>query len=95
MYARKYTDLVRKSYLEEWWILYNCPDTPKWMNVLGLVEPLFTIPLSNGHLERCFSQLKLTKTDRMTCLKEDRLGIAFFASESKDSPLHLYRAVDL
>ena len=40
---------------------------------LGLVEMLFCLPMSNGHLERVFSQLKLIKTNRCNCLSEDRL----------------------
>lgn len=72
-YAKKYIDLVRNSYAHVWWKLYNCPDTLKWKNILGLVELLFTIPLSNGHLEQCFSQLKVIKSDRRSCLKEDRI----------------------
>jgi len=34
---------------------------------------LFTIPVSNGHLERCFSQMKVLKTDKTCCLSEKRL----------------------
>lgn len=73
LYAKQYINLVQNSYKGVWWKLYNCPDSPKWNNILSLVELLFTIPLSNGHLERCFSQLKITKSDRRICLKEDRL----------------------
>ena len=31
------------------------------------------MPLSNSHLERCFSQLKITKSNRRSCLKQDQL----------------------
>ena len=41
--------------------------------MLGVVELLFTFPLSNGHLERVFSQLKLIKNDYRTHLSENRL----------------------
>ena len=34
---------------------------------------LFTIPVSNGHLERCFSQMKILKTDKRCSLSEKRL----------------------
>ena len=56
-----------------WWKLFNSTDSSKWGNIFTLIELLFTIPLSNGCLERCFSQLKLTKSDRRSCLKEDSL----------------------
>ena len=42
-------------------------------NILGLVELLFTLPMSNGWVERIFSVLKLIKTDRHTKLSEDHL----------------------
>ena len=38
-----------------------------------MVELTFCIPLSNGHVQRCFSQLKITKTNRRVGLGEDRL----------------------
>ena len=38
-----------------------------------LVELLFCLPMANGRVERIFSQLKLIKTERRTCLGIDRL----------------------
>lgn len=72
-YAKQYINLVQDPYRVVWWKLFNSPDAKKWVNILTLVELTFTIPLSNGHVERCFSQLKLTKTDRRASLQEDRL----------------------
>ena len=43
------------------------------MSYVGLVELLFSLPMSNGHLERVFSQLKHIKTNRRTGLSENRL----------------------
>lgn len=63
-YTKQYINLVTNSYKEVWWKLFNCPDTINWKNILSLVELIFSIPLSNGHLERCFSQLKITKSNR-------------------------------
>ena len=59
LYAKQYIDLVSNSYKLVWWKTFNCPDTKKWSNILGLVELLFTIPISNGHVERLLFQLKL------------------------------------
>ena len=56
-----------------WWKLFSSPDANKWTNILTMVELTFCIPLSNGHVERCFSQLKITKTNRRVGLGEDRL----------------------
>jgi len=71
-YSKQYLNLVQ-DYKNVWWKLFNCVDSKRWSNVLGLVELLFSLPLSNGHLERVFSQLKLIKTDHRTSLSEDRL----------------------
>ena len=71
-FAKQYINLVQNSYKIVWWKLFNSPDAPKWKNILTLVE-LFSILLSNGRLECCFSQLKITKTDRRASLKEDSL----------------------
>ena len=42
-------------------------------DILGLIEPLFCLPMSNGHVECVFSQLNKIKTNRRTCLGEDPL----------------------
>ncbi len=72
-YAKQYINLVQDPYSVVWWKLFNSCDAKKWNNILTLVELTFTIPLSNAHVERCFSQLKLTKTNRRTSLGEDHL----------------------
>ena len=72
-HAKRYLDLVTKDAHTVWWKLFNCPNAKDWVNILGLVELLFSLPMSNGHVERVFSQLKVIKTDRRTCLGENRL----------------------
>ncbi len=72
-YAKQYLNLVTDPYRVVWWKLFNSSDSSKWRNILVLVEPIFTLPISNGRLERCFSQMKLIKTNRRSCLGEDRL----------------------
>ena len=72
-YAKRYLNLVQDDYKVIWWKLFNSPDSTKWTNVLAVVELLFCLPVSNGHLERVFSQLKLVKSEQRTCLGEDRL----------------------
>ena len=72
-YSKQYLYLVQDDYKVIWWKLYNCVDAKCWCNVLGVVELLFTFPLSNGHLERVFSQLQLIKNDYCTHLSENRL----------------------
>ena len=72
-YAKQYINIVKDPYRVVWWKLFNSNESSKWTNILSLVELIFCIPLSNGHVERCFSQLKITKTSRRTSLKENRL----------------------
>ena len=72
-HATQYINVVTEPYTAVWWKLYNSPDSPKWKNILALVELLFSLPLCNAQLERCFSGLKIIKTNRRSCLGEDRL----------------------
>ena len=81
-----YINLVQDPYRVVWWKLFNSPDANKWTNILTLVELTFCIPLSNGHVERCFSQLKLTKTNKRVSM--ERINwIKFSVLESKALPL--------
>lgn len=49
------------------------PSSKNWTNILNLIELLFCLPMSNGHVERVFSTLKLIKTDHRSCLNEQHL----------------------
>lgn len=72
-FAKRYLNLVQENYTVIWWKLFNAVDACNWQNILALVELLFCLPLTNGRLERLFSQLKLIKSDRRSSLGEDRL----------------------
>ena len=58
-YGKDYLNLATEENNVIWWKLFNFPSAKEWANILGLVEMLFCLPMSNGHLERVFSQLKL------------------------------------
>ena len=60
-YAKFYLNLTGEDYRVIWWKLFNGPDPTRWSNILSVAELLFCIPVSNCHLERVFSQLKLIK----------------------------------
>ena len=34
-----------------WWKIFNAVNSVQWSNVLGVVELLLCLPMSNGHLE--------------------------------------------
>ncbi len=72
-YGKRFLNLVQDDYKVNWWKLFNAVDASKWANVLKVIELLFCLPLSNGHLERVFSQIKLIKNNRRTCLRENTL----------------------
>ena len=72
-YAKHYLNIFTEENSVIWWKLYNAPVSKEWSNILGLGELLFSLSMSNGHLERIFSQLKLIKTNRSTGLGEGRL----------------------
>lgn len=72
-YAKQYFSLVREDYRTIWWKLFNAANAKKWGNILTLIELLFSFPVTNGHLERVFSTLKLIKTNRRSSLGEDKL----------------------
>lgn len=67
-YARQYLSIEAECYNKVWYKLYISPDSQKWKQVLALCELLFSLPFSNGHVERIFSTLKIIKTDRRTNL---------------------------
>ena len=54
-YAEHYLDLVTQDNNTVWWKLFNAVSAKNWGNILGLVELLFCLPMSNGHVERVFS----------------------------------------
>ena len=72
-YSKRYLNLVQKDYKVIWWKLFNAVDAKKWSNVLAVIELLFCLPIANGRVERVFSQLKLIKNNRRTCLRENTL----------------------
>ena len=78
-YGRKYLSLDKDSYHRIWYKLHTASDSTKWPNVLMLCKLLFSIPISNSHIERIFSSLKVVKTNRRTnltnCTPNDLLEI--------------------
>ena len=63
-HARRYLDLVMQDSNTVWWKLFNCASAKIWGNILGLIELLLCLPMSNGLVEHMFSQLKVIKTSR-------------------------------
>ncbi len=73
-FARKYLSIGTEDYQKIWYKLYSAPDVEKWPNMLRLCELLFSLPFSNGQIERMFSTLKVIKTDWRTNLQTETLS---------------------
>ena len=73
-YAKRYLNITQEKVDTIWWKLFNSPTSQNWVNILGLVELIYCLPMSNGRAEHVFSALKLTKTERRSSLCEDYLN---------------------
>ena len=69
-YARKYLNISKEGYQK----IFTAPDSGRWASILLICELIFSLPFSNGHIERTFSALKLIKTDRRTSLDTSTLS---------------------
>ena len=56
-YAVQYMTISSLDYHSVWWRLFHAPNSAEWSNALILAELLFSLPASNGKLERVFSTL--------------------------------------
>ena len=72
-YAVQYIAVSSLDYHSVWWRLFHAPCSEQWSNALALVELLFSLPASNGKLERVFSSLKNIKVDKRTRLSNQTL----------------------
>ena len=73
LYATQFISLSTLDYCAVWWRLFHCPNSSSWSNMLALSRLLFTLPISNGKLERIFSVLKIIKVDRRSSLGNNSL----------------------
>ena len=56
-----------------WWKLFHSPKASGWTNVLTLAQLLFSLPVSNGKLERVFSTMKLIKAEKRSSMSNETL----------------------
>jgi len=61
------------NYKSVWWQLFNCLSSSEWQNTVLLAKLLFSLPASNGKLERVFSQGNLVKTTKRSSLCQKSL----------------------
>ena len=51
-YARSYLSIETEAYHKVWYKLHVCPDASRWKDILILCELCFSLPFSNGRVER-------------------------------------------
>ncbi len=96
-YATQYISLSTLDYRAVWWRLFHAPTASEWISALTLAELLFSLPASNGKLERVFSQVNVIKSNKRALLSNEALDDLLIVSTDnvplKDfSPDH---AIDL
>lgn len=72
-YAIQFISLSSTSYHVVWWKLFHSPNASDWTSVLILARLLFTLPVSNGKLERVFSTMKNIKVDKRSSMSNELL----------------------
>ena len=84
LYASQFISLSTMEYQSVWWRLFNAPNSSEWSNVLSLARLLFSLPVSNGKLERTFSQVNLIKCSKRTSLvlNADKVLLQEFSPEA-------------
>jgi hypothetical protein len=60
-YARSYLSIETEAYHKVWYKLHVCPDASRWKDILILCELCFSLPFSNGRVERIFSSLNSSR----------------------------------
>ena len=68
IHATQFIWLSSMDYQAIWWRLFHAPNASEWSTILILAQLLFSLPVSNGKLERIFSTLKIIKVDMRTSL---------------------------
>ena len=96
-YAVQYISLSTLEYRAVWWRLFHAPSVSEWVNALVLIELLFSLPASNGKLERVFSQLNIIKPDKRVQLSTETLNDLLTVANHTESPedFNLLPAIDL
>ena len=82
-YATQYIALSVLHYHSVWWRLFHAPCSSEWANVLVLAQLLFSLPASNGKLERVFSLLGVIKVNKRSLLSNDTLDDLLLLNSDK------------
>ena len=72
-YASQHFSLATVDYQSVWLQIFHAFDSTEWTNVLMLTQLLFSLPASNGKLERVFSTVNLIKVNKRSSLSNESL----------------------
>ena len=72
-YASQHFSLATVDYRSVWLQIFHAFDSTEWTNVLMLTQLLFSLPASNGKLERVFSTVNLIKVNKRSSLSNESL----------------------
>jgi len=72
-YACQYISLSTLEYCAVWWRVFHAPVSSEWINTLALIELLFSLPSSSGTVQRVFSQMNVSKSNRSSSLSMGHL----------------------
>ena len=77
--------------------MFHAPNSSEWSNILILATLLFSLPASNGTVERVFSQLNCIKTKKRAALSSNSLDdlLTISVRKRKVSDFSPDRAVQL
>ena len=73
-YANQYISLATLEYIAVWWRVFHSPDAESWCNLTVLAQLLFALQVSNGKLERVYSEIKAIKVERRASLSNETLN---------------------
>ena len=73
LYATQFISLSSTNYQAVWWKLFHSPNASDWTNALKLARLLFSLPVSNGKLERVFSTMKNIKQSKRSSMSNELL----------------------
>ena len=82
-YAASFISLSTLEYRSDWLELFNAPTKYDWQSALLLVQLLFSLPASNGTVERVFSLSNIIKTDRRSLLSADSFDDLLLLNSNK------------
>jgi len=66
--------------------VFRAPVSSEWPNALALIELLFSLPSSNGTIEKAFSQMNVIKSKRKSSLSNGALNDLLIVASAQVPP---------